>query len=57
MKAADQPVSAVVPLLVTVSWSWYPPDHELVTDDVSVQVPLPDDGVGDGGVTGPVDVV
>jgi len=50
---AVHPVSSVVPLFVTVSWSWEPPCQELETEEVSVHAPV----VGGGGVVGPVDVV
>ena len=52
MNPAVHPVSSVVPLFATVSWSWEPPDQELETDEVSVHVP-----VAGGGAVGPVDVV
>jgi hypothetical protein len=60
MKPADQPVIGAVPVFRTVSWSWYPPGHELLTDEVSAQAPAPPPlelGVGDGDTTGPADVV
>ena len=52
MNPVVHPVSSVVPLFVTVSWSWEPPDQELETDEVSVHVP-----VAGGGAVGPVEVV
>ena len=45
------PVTGAFPLSVTVNWTWYPPAHELTTDEVRVQPPaggvLPV-GLGDG---------
>ena len=58
---AVHPVSAVVPVLVTVSRSWYPPGQDVTTEDDRAHDPAV--AVGDGeaeGVSdgpGPVEVV
>jgi hypothetical protein len=47
-------VSGTVPVSVTVSWSWYPPSHESVTEEVSEQAPPPEVEVGEGDGDGDV---
>jgi hypothetical protein len=56
-KPAVHPVSGAVPLFVTVSCDWDPPDQELTTLEVSAHEPLPGVGEPDGGGDGLVDVV
>ena len=60
---AVHPVSAAVPVSVTVSCSWYPPDQDVTTEDDSAHDPGAAvvvgeaEGDGDGDGPGPVDVV
>jgi hypothetical protein len=58
---AVHPVSAVVPVSVTVSWSWYPPDQDVTTEDDRAHDPaaavVDGEADGDGDGPGPVDVV
>jgi hypothetical protein len=49
-KPVFHPVMGAFPLSVTVNWTWYPPDHEVTTEEVRVQAPagvLPV-GLGEG---------
>ena len=38
-KPVFHPVMGAFPLSVTVNWIWYPPDHEVTTEEVKVQAP------------------
>src|SRR5260370_32066322 len=38
-KPVFHPVMGAFPLSVTVNWTWYPPDHEVTTEEVRVQAP------------------